>query len=382
MESRDGTTGLCDRIVVSHLGATDGSQRAPAVKQDASEPAGPSLHVQSKQQQRRTMLWRDQVAALVNLGKLKPQVSACPYTPHSTLARYSSLDRASYASPPAAFGDLALTDGRLCATALAPAGVQQPAEMSKGDTMTARAPHSAAAGVSRIAPPAKRTASRSVDLKPQGKKQRRNYGGYALSADQVEELMDQDHKARPPILDPVAMAQAECGGWIFKETFKTIRSPDPRADKWKRGGGAGGATDLPFSQEPRVRRRYGYVISRGDSGTGSSRLRYHQYCRLISAKVDGDQSGSSKKFVEDSHIWLYHVLPQDGVPPPVRAPESPSVTPTHALSSQGSTGLASTVAGGTPAPLASLGIAKELLAAFDGDFSKAVECLLTAHRFP
>jgi hypothetical protein len=336
MKSRDGATGPAP-----HLAATDGSRRAPAVKQDASEPSGPNL--QSKQQQRRNTPWSDQhVAALVNLAKLTPQVSACPYTPHGTLARYSSLDRTSYASPPAAFG----------------------------------ASHSAATGVSRIIPAAKRSASRPVDLKPQGKKQRRNYGGYALSAEQVDVLMEQDHKPRPPILDPVAMPQAECGGWVFTEKGKNIRPPDPRADKWRRGGGSSGATDLPYSQEPRVRRRYGYVIP---VGTGSPRLRYHQYCRLIPTKVDGDQSGSSKKFAEQPHVWLYHVLPQDDA---VRAPKSPSVTPTHALSSQGSTGLASsTAAGGPPAPPAPLGAAKELLAAFDGDFAKAVECLLTAHNF-
>jgi hypothetical protein len=204
-----------------------------------------------------------------------------------------------------------------------------------------------------------------VGLKPQSKKQRRNYGGYALSADQVEALMDQDHKARPSILDSVGMAQAECGGWIFAEKGKSTRLPDPRADKWRRGGGAGGATDLPYSQTPRVRRRYGYVIPVG----AGPRLRYHQYCRLISGKEDGEQSDKCNKVVEDTQIWLYHVLPQNEPTPPVRSPEAPSVTPT----SQGTT---------EPGPaLGSLGIAKELLAAFDGDFAKAVECLLTAHKF-
>ena len=164
---------------------------------------------------------------------------------------------------------------------------------------TPRAPvagRSAASASSRPAPPIRRAKD-----EPR-KRKRRNYDTSALSADQVEALMNEDLAPRPLALDIAATPQAEVGGWIFKELGKVKRQIDPRADKWRRGGGAGGATDLPNSEQPRVRRRYGYVIP---TAQGSSQMRYHQYCRLVPNKI-GSHGDS---FAEDPQLWLFHVLP-------------------------------------------------------------------------
>lgn len=187
-----------------------------------------------------------------------------------------------------------------------------------GSAPQAAAPNLAAEAASRAAPPI-RSADEPVE-RPNAKKKRRNYVRDALSADQVEALMDQDLKSRPLVLDTAATAQAGCGGWVFKEVGKAIRPADPRADKWRRGGGAGGATDLPSSQEPRVRRRYGYVISAANQ---LPRLRYHQYCRLLPTQAEGKQSsGGTMNVVEDTQTWLYHVLP-------VASPLAPAATRAH-----------------------------------------------------
>ena len=368
-----------------HLTAADESCTAPAVKQQVTSELVVSPNLQSKKQRwyygGNTLLTdSDQVDALMNLVQLTPQVASVPHAPHSTLAPYSSVDTASYTSPPPVCRTLATTGGVAAAFAH-PGSVHEPGMRADGGRATA-AQHSTAADASRTSPPAKRAAPGPVgtDLqrKKQRKKQRRNYGEYALSADQVEALMGEDNKARPPILDTVATPQAECGGWVFREKGKSTRPADPRADRWRRGGGAGGASDLPNPREPRVRRRYGYVIP---AGNGLPRLRYHQYCRLIPAKstVDGEpsecccgQSDTSRTVKEDVQVWLYHVLPPEDASP-VQAP-------------------ASSLAGPTPAPPtrstaepafsgAALGIAKQLLAAFDGNFPQAVECLLTALKF-
>ena len=352
-----------------HSAVADESRTAPAVKQDESELVHPNL--QSKTNDCGNTLWDHQVDALMNLVKLTPQVSTCPYTLHSTLARL----RASYTSSlPATVGGFAATDCMASPSASAPAGVPQSAVMRKGDPATSRARD--LADESRAAPAGKRKESGPVGATSAGKKRRRNYGGLVLSPDQVEAFMDEEHnlKARPLVLDSVSMAQATCGGWIFKEKGKVTRPSDPRADKWRRGGGAGEATDLPNASVPRVRRRYGYVIPARNE---SPRLRYHQYCRLLPTQKDGEQSSS---LTEDSQTWLYHVLPPVWLTPPAQVIDSPT---TPAPVSQGSTGLGSTKpvrpdAGSPPEPL---GIAKDLLAALNGDFSKAVECLLTAHKF-
>ena len=176
----------------------------------------------------------------------------------------------------------------------------------------------AAAAAAAAAPP---VLSRVQLPDVRAKKKRRNFGGATLSAEEVEALMDKDHDGRPLVLDLSRAQEAECGGWVFKETGKIIRPPDPRADKWRRGGGAGAATDLPNSLVPRVRRRYGYVVP----AAGSPRLRYHQYCRLIlPAKDDGraQSGGDSANVVEDSQTWLYHVLSE--LPPVV--PLAPTLT--------------------------------------------------------
>lgn len=63
-------------------------------------------------------------------------------------------------------------------------------------------------------------------------------------------------------------------------------------------------------------------------------------------------------------------------------PRVPSPTPASEPATQEAKGATATGPAGRPAGAAApLGIATELLAAFDGDFSKAVECLLTAHKF-
>ena len=139
---------------------------------------------------------------------------------------------------------------------------------------------------------------------PRTKRARRNYGHTALSAEQVEALLLTNLPARPLALDLMATPQAELGGWVFRETGKRTRPADPRADKWRRGGGAADATDLPSAEAPRVRRRYGYLIS----PDGETRLRYHQYCRLtLSSKPD--IPGTSEA-VEDTRTWLFHVMPE------------------------------------------------------------------------
>jgi hypothetical protein len=153
------------------------------------------------------------------------------------------------------------------------------------------------------------------------KKRRRNFGGATLSAEEVEAFMQEGLEARPLVLNLASTPQVACGGWVFKEAGKNIRPADPRADKWRRGGGAGAATDLPNSLEPRVRRRYGYVVP----AEGSPRLRYHQYCRLIPAEREpgvAQRGGDSANVVEDSQTWLYHVLSE---PPPV-VPLAPTPT--------------------------------------------------------
>jgi hypothetical protein len=172
-----------------------------------------------------------------------------------------------------------------------------------------------AAAPARSAPPIRHTPE-DASPSPRTKRHRRNYGRSALSADQVEAMLLQDLPARPLILHTAATAQVATGGWIFKEIGKRSRPADPRADKWRRGGGAGDATDLPNAQEPRVRRRYGYLVPQEGQ---SPRLRYHQYCRLapIKTDTDGGQSatwsgGSTVGFVEDTQTWLFHVLPEAG----------------------------------------------------------------------
>ena len=79
------------------------------------------------------------------------------------------------------------------------------------------------------------------------KKRRRNFGGATLSAEEVEAFMQEGLEARPLVLNLASTPQVACGGWVFKEAGKNIRPADPRADKWRRGGGAGAATDLPNS---------------------------------------------------------------------------------------------------------------------------------------
>ena len=138
-----------------------------------------------------------------------------------------------------AVGPVQAGDTAAAAAEAAAPRVQLPAALRVEGTATA-APQATAAP--RLAAPAiKRPTSRPARPNPQSKKQRRNYGGHTLSADQVEALMGQDLAPRPRILDSAATAQAEGGGWIFKETGKAIRPADPRADKWRRGGGASGA---------------------------------------------------------------------------------------------------------------------------------------------
>lgn len=160
---------------------------------------------------------------------------------------------------------------------------------------------------SSVSPAARASATEPVSPNPHAKRQRRNYEGIALSADQVVALMGEELTARPLILDLEATPQANCGGWVFKEVGKVRRSTNSRADKWRRGGGASGATDLPSSREPRVRRRYGYVIPAGDRPV---RHRYHQYCLLTPTKLDDEQSeGGPMHVVEDTQTWLFHVLP-------------------------------------------------------------------------
>jgi hypothetical protein len=75
------------------------------------------------------------------------------------------------------------------------------------------------------------------------------------------------------------------------------------------------------------------------------------------------------------------VKPKPRVPSPT--PETSSAATAPTLATPDTTPLRSTVAAGRSAspPAAPLAIATQLLAAFDGDFSKAVECLLTAHKF-
>eukprot|EP01043_Picozoa_sp_COSAG02_P010882 COSAG02_NODE_392_length_23227_cov_30.763620_26_plen_272_part_00 len=160
-----------------------------------------------------------------------------------------------------------------------------------GDTMLgAQASHVQLPDILTVAPesaaPVPPIRSAPARSEPQAKKQRRNYAGVRLSLDQVEMLLERELEPRPLVLDVANTSQVEYGGWIFKETGKAIRRKgDPRGDKWKRGGGKRGATDLPNSLEPRVRRRYGYVVP---VKRGSQRLRYHQYSRLLpTTKVDG-----------------------------------------------------------------------------------------------
>ena len=72
--------------------------------------------------------------------------------------------------------------------------------------------------------------------------------------------------------------------------------------------------------------------------------------------------------------------PKPRVPSPT--PEPLAVAPVSASTTQDTAAVSSTVAiGRHTASATPLQIATELLAAFDGDFSKAVECLLTAHKF-
>ena len=208
------------------------------------------------------------------------------------------------------------------------------AEPAHGDTMLGtQAPHvqlpdivtvarqsAARPGAAATAPPIRSAPARSESQ--QAKKQRRNYVGVTLSLDQVEMLMARELEPRPLVLDAANTPQVEYGGWVFKETGKIKRKGDPRGDKWRRGGGVGGATDLPSSLEPRMRRRFGYVIP---VKKGSPPLRYHQYCRLLpTEKVQHGpgQGGGNMNVEEDSQTWLYHVLPESS-PRVETAPAAP-----------------------------------------------------------
>ena len=164
-----------------------------------------------------------------------------------------------------------------------------------------------------------RRATEPASAGPRPKKHRQHYRHNALSADQVEQLLVQNLPTRPLILDIVTTPQAEVGGWLFKETGKGARPPNKSADKWRRGGGAGDATDLPSATEPRVRRRYGYLVPQGGL---RPRLRYHQYCRLIPANADtGVADGNSSLGVaEDTSTWLFHVLPDASQQSPASSP--------------------------------------------------------------
>jgi hypothetical protein len=158
------------------------------------------------------------------------------------------------------------------------------------------------------------------------KRHRRHYARNALSVDQVEQLLLQDLPARPMILDVAATPQASVvAGWLFKEMGKQTRRP-LNGDKWRRGGGVSDAADLPSAQHPRVRRRYGYLIPRDEH---RPRLRYHQYCRLIPVKADsgGDDGGSQLGAAEDTHAWLFHVLPEATQLSPTPLPAVPSMPP-------------------------------------------------------
>ena len=77
--------------------------------------------------------------------------------------------------------------------------------------------------------------------------------------------------------------------------------------------------------------------------------------------------------------------PKPRVPSPTPEPlaVTPIDTPVSAPATRETAAGSATLAPGRHAgsPAAPLRIATELLAAFDGDFSKAVECLLTAHKF-
>ena len=139
------------------------------------------------------------------------------------------------------------------------------------------------------------------------KRQRRNYGSSALAVDQVEALMGQNLPPRPLILDVSAGSPFE-SGWFFKETGKRSRPSNPRADRWRQGGGTTEATDLPSSEEPCVRRRYGYLIPKQ---AGSARLRYHQYNRLVPVNSESGAAtaGNGLGVEEDLETSLFHVLP-------------------------------------------------------------------------
>jgi hypothetical protein len=150
---------------------------------------------------------------------------------------------------------------------------------------------------------------------PRAKKQRRNYTGVVLTADQVEVLLDQDLPSRPLALDTTTQ-EAEVGGWVFKETGRRLRR-ERGADLWRRCGGASETTDLPRSEAPRIRRRHGYLIPRGGgqvAAAGSQRrLRYHQYNRLVppagATPVAGATAGGGVgAAVEDEQTSLFHVL--------------------------------------------------------------------------
>jgi hypothetical protein len=133
------------------------------------------------------------------------------------------------------------------------------------------------------------------------KRQRRNYGRSTLSAEQVTPLFDRDLPIRPVILDFGGTPQLESGGWVFREVDRRPRPPNPVADKWRRGGGAG--DDLPTAEQPIVRRRFGYLIS----ADGKLRMRYHQYCRL---RLTGARSTAGVP-LEEGSTWLFHVLPDE-----------------------------------------------------------------------
>lgn len=170
----------------------------------------------------------------------------------------------------------------------------------------------------KLAASAARDAAKPASTDRQAKKQRRHYGRSALSAEQVEELLLQDLPARPLVLDVMSMPQVQSGGWVFKETGRRTRPAKKNADKWRRGGGTSDAIDLPSAQEPRVRRRYGYVVPQREHG---QRLRYHQYCRVSLSYADTERAkvekgGSLLGVVEDTNTWLFHVLPEASQVPP------------------------------------------------------------------
>jgi hypothetical protein len=141
------------------------------------------------------------------------------------------------------------------------------------------------------------------------KRQRRDYGAVARSADQVEAMMNQDLPPRPVVLNTATVPDSTSGGWVFKETGGHPRLANPVADRWKRSGGAKVATDLPSVETPRVRRRHGYLTPRKTGSDSSPRLRFHQYTRLVPVVAEpGAAGGGGLGVVEDAETSLFHVL--------------------------------------------------------------------------